>query len=360
MSGIYDRHSSLNGQRNPKWAHYGLRHAATQSLFGILGLAFITFAAIQLDFPKFPPPTSVGPGTITLLYLMVIVFVSHRSGFVASVAVSLIAVCCLNYFILPLVPSLKVKNPLDIVATAAFLITAWVITGMAARVRRLTDAKLTLRFQASKRLVNVQETERRHMARELHDQIGQLLTGLRFLLEPNTGLPGEALKARFEQARIIVDDLLNRVRGLSFDLRPADLDQLGLLPAFLALFERYKAQTAVLVNFKHQGMERRFSSEVETGAYRIVQEALTNAARHAGVPEIKVRVWTGTNLLNLQIEDRGRGFDPEAVRNTARSSGLIGMQERVMLLRGHMTIESSLGSGTTITVELPLDETAAT
>jgi signal transduction histidine kinase len=313
MNSICDQHSSLDEQHTPKGASLATRHTATQVLLGILGPVLITLAAVKFNFQKFPPPTSVGPGTISFLYLIVIVFVAHRGGFVASAAVALIAVGCLNYFILPLAASLKVKNPLDIVATASFLLTAWVITGMVARVRHLTQAKLALRLQASKRLINAQETERRHMARELHDEVGQLLTGLGFLLRPNGDLQADALNSRIEQARIVVDDLLKRVRELSFDLRPADLDQLGLVPALLAFFERYTAQTAVAVNFKHQNVDRRFSAEVETGAYRVVQEALTNAARHAGVPQIKVRVWVDANVLNLQIEDSGRGFDPEVV-----------------------------------------------
>jgi PAS domain S-box-containing protein len=208
----------------------------------------------------------------------------------------------------------------------------------------------------SSRLLQVQETERRHLARELHDEIGQLLTGLRLSLRLNGDSSAEALKSRVEQARTIVDDLLGRVRGLSFDLRPADLDQLGLLPALLALFERYTSQTGVLVNFKHKGVDRRFASEVETVAYRIVQEALTNSARHAGVAGVTVRVWADDHMLNLQIEDRGRGFDPEIALREAQSSGLMGLQERSMLLGGRTIIESSPGSGTTITAELPLDK----
>ncbi|MDT7816924.1 MAG: hypothetical protein QOJ42_6840, partial [Acidobacteriaceae bacterium] len=208
----------------------------------------------------------------------------------------------------------------------------------------------------SSRLLQVQETERRHLARELHDEIGQLLTGLRLLLRLNGDSSAEALQSRVEQARTIVDDLLGRVRGLSFDLRPADLDQLGLLPALLALFERYTSQTGVLVNFKHKGVDRRFASEVETVAYRIVQEALTNSARHAGVAGVTVRVWADDHMLNLQIEDRGRGFDPEIAPKEAQSSGLMGLQERSMLLGGRTIIESSPGSGTTITAELPLDK----
>jgi PAS domain S-box-containing protein len=210
------------------------------------------------------------------------------------------------------------------------------------------------------RLLDVQETERKHLALELHDEIGQLLTGLRLLLRLNGESSADAVKTRLEQARTIIDDLLARVRRLSFDLRPADLDQLGLLPALLALFERYTAQTGVQVDFKHQGVEGRFATPVETGSYRIVQEALTNAARHAGVAGVTVRVWADADVLNIRIEDRGCGFDPEVALKAPRSSGLIGMRERIALLGGRMTIESSPGSGTTITADLPLNKSTAT
>jgi signal transduction histidine kinase len=233
-------------------------------------------------------------------------------------------------------------------------------------VERLLDNILTWQQSISQlralagRLQTVREVERKHLALELHDEIGQLLTGLRLLLRTDVEASADAFQARFAQARTIVDDLLGRVRELSFDLRPADLDQLGLLPALLALFERYTAQTGILVNFRHQGVDRRFSSEVETGAYRVVQEALTNAARHAGVGGVTVWVWIDMGMLNLQVEDRGRGFDPQVVLKTQRSSGLVGMHERIMLLEGRMTIESSPGAGTTITAALPLEETTAT
>lgn len=207
----------------------------------------------------------------------------------------------------------------------------------------------------SGRLLEVQESERRHLASELHDEIGQQLTGLRLLLKLNRDASVDAIKSRFDQAQSIVDDLLAAVRRLSFDLRPADLDQFGLLPALLGLFERYTAQTGILVDFKHRDIDRRFVPNIETAAYRVVQEALTNAARHAGVAGITVRFWTDENKLNLQVDDRGRGFDPEVVMKEAKSSGLFGMSERVNLVGGRMNIESAPGSGTTISVELPLD-----
>ena len=207
------------------------------------------------------------------------------------------------------------------------------------------------------RLLTVQENERRHLARELHDEIGQVLTGLRLLLKPNGDPPVEALKKRFEQARTIIEDLLDRVQGLSFDLRPADLDHLGLVPALLALFERYTAQTGILVNFERRGMEGRFAPRVETAAYRIVQEALTNVARHANATEVTVRFQADPEMLNLQIEDRGRGFNSDVLLKGSWSGGLIGMQERATLLGGHLKVESIRGAGSTITAELPMEET---
>jgi hypothetical protein len=126
MSGNDEPHTWSYGPRISEAAPHGFKHIAIQFLFGIIGVALITIAAIQFHLQEVPLP-GVGPGTISLLYLIVIVFVSRRAGFVTSGAVSLIAVFCLNYFILPLVPSLEVKNPLDIVATVAFLTTAWVI-----------------------------------------------------------------------------------------------------------------------------------------------------------------------------------------------------------------------------------------
>ena len=138
----------------------------------------------------------------------------------------------------------------------------------------------------SRRLMEVQETERRNIALELHDEIGQVLTGLKLSLEIGTRLPSDEMVGSLNKARSLVNELMARVRKLSLDLRPAMLDDLGLLPALLWHFEHYTAQTQVKVDFKHSGLDkRRFGQEVETAAYRIVQEALTNVARHAQVQE---------------------------------------------------------------------------
>jgi signal transduction histidine kinase len=209
----------------------------------------------------------------------------------------------------------------------------------------------------SRRLVEVQEAERRHIARELHDEIGQALTGLKLVLGMGTPLPTDAARQSHADAQALIGDLLARVRELSLELRPAMLDDLGLLPTLAWHFERYTARTNVRVVFKHAGLEgRRFPPDVETAAYRIVQEALTNVARHAGGREVTVRLWAGEDSLGAQVEDRGKGFEPEAVFAAYTSGGLSGMRERAELLGGRLTVESTPGVGTLVAAEFPLGQ----
>ena len=207
----------------------------------------------------------------------------------------------------------------------------------------------------SRRLMEVQEAERRHIARELHDEIGQALTGLKLSLGISASLPADVARQSHADALMQIGDLLGRVREISLDLRPAMLDDLGLLPTLLWHFERYTARTHIHVGFKHIGLEgRRFAPDVETAVYRIVQEGLTNVARHAGGREVTVRVWANEDSLSAQIEDHGKGFEPEAAFAAYISGGLGGMRERAELLGGRLTVESAPGEGTLVTAEFPL------
>jgi len=207
----------------------------------------------------------------------------------------------------------------------------------------------------SRRLVEVQELERHRIARELHDEIGQLLTGLKLKIESSKSLPVDAAKNSLSEAETLVNELMEHVRELSLNLRPAMLDDMGLLPALMWHFKRYTSQTNVHVEFKHTGLERRrFAAEVETAIYRIVQEALTNVARHASVSQVTVRLWVDHGTLNLQVEDQGVGFDHEAALAKGSTGGVIGIRERAILLGGQLIIQSAPGAGTCLTVELPL------
>jgi PAS domain S-box-containing protein len=240
----------------------------------------------------------------------------------------------------------------------------WFIHGVAFDISELKRAEAAGREDAerlkvlSRRLMEVQEAERRKIALELHDEIGQVLTGLKLTLEMGSRLPAKQVGSTLEQVRGLVNDLMARVRKLSLDLRPAMLDDLGLLPTLLWHIEHYTAQTRVRVNFKHSGLEkRRFAPEVETAAYRLVQEALTNVARHAQAAEATVRISTHRQTLLIEIEDNGRGFDVESVMMAGETTGFAGMRERVVLLEGQFTVESQPGAGTRLIAELSIADT---
>ncbi|RME47320.1 MAG: GAF domain-containing protein [Chloroflexi bacterium] len=208
----------------------------------------------------------------------------------------------------------------------------------------------------SRQLVELQEIERRHIARELHDEISQVLTGLKLALETIRRLPADMARERLGKAQELVNELMARVRELSLDLRPTMLDDSGLLPALLWHFGHYTAQTGVVVSFEHSGLERRFSAEVETAAYRIVQEALTNVARYAGVNEVAVRVTADEEKLYVEVEDEGVGFDPMSALGAGSTFGLVGMHERAILLGGQLTLDSAPGRGTRLKAELPVGD----
>jgi signal transduction histidine kinase len=197
----------------------------------------------------------------------------------------------------------------------------------------------------SRRLVEVQEAERRALSRELHDEVGQILASLRLRLEGGTDQAAA-------EVQTILGQLLDRVRGLSMDLRPPTLDELGLLPTLLWHFERYQDETGVRVEFRSRDAEGRLAAGVETAAFRIVQEALTNVARHARVAEVEVSLEAGAEGLELRVEDRGCGFEP-APATSGASGGLAGMQERARLLGGRLRVESAPGRGTRLVAVLP-------
>lgn len=217
-------------------------------------------------------------------------------------------------------------------------------------------AKRNQELQAlSRRLVEVQEAERTHIARELHDEIGQNLTGLKLTLGAIPRLTEEGKERNMKLALELTTELMGQVRAMSLDLRPGMLDDLGLLPALQWHLDRYSTQTGVFVEFEEEGLrDRRFNRASETAAYRIVQEALTNVARYADTKVARVRVRVVRDKLHLSIVDQGKGFEPEVILAAGRSNGLAGMRERALLLGGTFGIQSSPGAGTRLMAELPL------
>ncbi|MEI7848289.1 MAG: sensor histidine kinase [Chloroflexota bacterium] len=212
-------------------------------------------------------------------------------------------------------------------------------------------------------MINVQDDERRHLGRELHDEIGQVLTGLKFTIEAGLGMNpknGKDLsdfsKNNALAAVKIINDLIVQVRELSRKLRPAMLDDFGLVPALSSLCERLGQFSELEIKFEHPDLDLRLPSEIETGAYRIVQEALTNIIRHARARQAWIKIRLETDRLIITIEDNGQGFVVADTMAVTKSMGLSGIFERASLLKGSLTVDSSPGLGTRISVWLPLEK----
>ena len=207
----------------------------------------------------------------------------------------------------------------------------------------------------SRRLVEVQETERGYVARELHDEAGQLLTGLKFglrVLEREAQSP-EAVTRHVGELRRVVDDVLENLHRLAMHLRPATLDQLGLVAALHEYVASVKDKHALAVEFETVGFEDdRLPSPIEIALYRIVQEALTNIVRHARATQVQIILERFADRVKVTIDDNGTGFDLKQALQSGRL-GLLGMQERVEMLNGKLTIESDAGEGTILVVEVP-------
>src|SRR5579859_5741175 len=208
--------------------------------------------------------------------------------------------------------------------------------------------------QLSKQIIEVQEKERRHIASELHDEVGQSLTGILLMLNKlertSVGIDTETIS----QIQAIVRQLMSQIRELSHSLHPPILDNHGLMSAMQWYCNHYASQTQIQVTFKYTGSQDRLPSDVELACYRVIQEGLTNIARYAQVNQAVVNVSVNQKRVKLLVKDTGIGFDLERVQASNATFGLSGMSERIALLRGTIKIVSSPGKGTSIAVEIPL------
>jgi PAS domain S-box-containing protein len=207
----------------------------------------------------------------------------------------------------------------------------------------------------SRRLLEVQEEERRNIALELHDEVGQSLNALKLLLDRLARSTDGQIQSALSESSDLTGEILERVRQFSLELRPKMLDDLGLLSTLVWYFHHYIDRTGIQVDFKHTGLDREFDRELSSNVYRIVQEALTNIARHAGANKVTARISVSKEMLTMKIEDRGAGFDL-ATLPASSSSGLEGMRERARLMGGSLTIDTSPGHGTRLLLEVPLQE----
>lgn len=238
------------------------------------------------------------------------------------------------------------------------------------RVRRINDENERLfrelaqsenRFRSLARGVwRVQEEERRRLARELHDGIGQLLAALRHRLEIGLQQSGEGtdpVRSCLEDALYLADQALRDTRELSRLLRPQVLDDLGLEPALGWLARTLRERADLDTRLEVTGLDERLAPEIETLVFRVVQEALSNVLKHADTGQAEVRLCVEPERLSLAIGDDGRGFDPHE-RGTSGDpgSGLTGIRDRVELFGGELTVDARPGAGTRIRAEVPLGD----
>jgi signal transduction histidine kinase len=224
---------------------------------------------------------------------------------------------------------------------------------LAARAAVAVDLSERVSRDSVRRVVEAQELERRRLARELHDETGQALTsillGLRSLEQ---SAESAETRAVVDSVRELVLSTLQDVRRLAVELRPAALDDFGLVAAVQRLSDTFREQNGLQVDLEAQLGEERLPSEVETAFYRVVQEALTNIVKHAHAAQVSILLSRKNGTVVVVVEDDGSGFDPAAARKDAL--GLAGMRERIGLVGGKLQIESAVGSGTTLVAEVPL------
>ncbi len=218
------------------------------------------------------------------------------------------------------------------------------------------------RVHLLRRLSEAQENEQRRIARELHDQVGQTVTGLSLGLKAlEHMLEGRAAEhVRWLQS--LTTELGRDIHRTAADLRPTALDDLGLDEALAALGSEWSERFGIAADIQFIGSAARLDPEIETVVYRVIQEALTNVLKHAQATAVSIVIERRAHLLRVIVEDDGIGFDPEAVnhapqeesRRERRPLGLSGVCERLALVNGILTVESTPGEGTTLFIQIPL------
>jgi signal transduction histidine kinase len=317
--------------------------SAAECLVASLALASLTVICYRLH---------LNIATAGLLFVIVVVILSRVGSFVSSVFAAVIAALCLIN-IAPPAFSFEVDDPLDIVATIAFLVTSLVIAGLVSRVRKQAEDALS---SVSYKVIEAEEQERQRIASDLHEDIGQRLTLLVLEVEqlkadspnPTADVPSGVDAVLQKSSEILTD-----VKALAHELYSPRLEYLdieGVMRSFCIDFGKRKG---VEINFRSDGLPSRVPQDTTLCLFRVLQEALHNAVKYSGVRQFDGRLWGTSDEIHLTVSDSGVGFGLETARK-GEGLGLNRMQERLKLVKGRLSIESEPKRGTTIHARVPV------
>jgi signal transduction histidine kinase len=335
----------------PKDVHESLYSAlsisspAVHYLYVLIAVSFISLVAKMLS-------PLCGPIDVGLLYLLPVLFGAVVSGLGPSLFACFLGVLAFDYFFLPPLLSLTPTNLQNYFFLAIYVIVAVVTGTMAARLRSEREHLRAL----TSRIEHIREEERTAIAREIHDELGQSLTGIKLdLSQLSKKLPRTetSLVDQIKSLGETVDDTIKTVRRIAADLRPGILDELGLKAAIEWQVEAFANKMGVeyelSLSFDDTGLDRNLS----TALFRILQEALTNIARHANATNVYVDVREGGGLVIMSVEDNGAGAERNEI-DVRKSLGLLGIRERAGMLKGEAHISIDKKKGTTLFVKIPV------
>jgi signal transduction histidine kinase len=323
-----------------------LQRSVTLSVLGTIGLASITFACYRLQFNL---------ATAGFLYLIVIVLLSRAGDLVSSILVSIVAVLCLAY-LAPPAYSLRVDDPLDIVAIIAFLTTSVVIVRLVSKLRKMAeDARLSVH----RKLIDAEEREYTRIARELNEDINQRVALVAVGLDQLGELENVSSEAVFKVKEYIrelwqrVSEIGADIHAISQRLRTSNLEYLGLEKVTKTFCRDFAAQQKVEIDFRSRDMPSHVPLEISFPLFRVLQEALLNSAKHSGKRNFEVELCGTSGAIHLTVCDSGFGFDP-GLAILGSGLGLTSMRERMKLVNGEFSIDSQAQRGTKILASAPL------
>ena len=226
---------------------------------------------------------------------------------------------------------------------------------------RVAKAKTSL----SEQILHVQEEERKRISRELHDELGQSLMAISMnleMLKRSAGAEDENLKTKFADIHNLVQQTMDTVHRFARELRPAMLEELGLVPTLRSYLKDFAVRTGLRVNFRSDSSAEALDRDQKIVIFRVAQESLTNIAKHAQASQVDFSICKTDGWMCLKVADDGKSFKDDPMESARRKGrlGLIGMEERVGLVGGKFSIESQPGKGTTICVTMPVKSAAAT